>query len=268
MYVRPASPQPIGGVIDDAIKLYRASFRACWPVAAAAAIIGGALSIYLLLHVLGSVVFNPRAPMQAFTAYRQPGVLLIWLAGAAVRLAAYGSMLIYQNELAEGAGTPSMQEALSLTLGRLVPGLLAGLAWWLVIMVGFVLLIVPGFYFLGALCLWPACLFIGRAGPLQSLRQSRELIRGYWWRTTTILTVALILIMVLSAIAGAVIGALIPLLHRDLVAMQLGMQLVGVIVSIFTLSAMPAVLVAVYRDLKLRREGSDLAARLGALPPG
>jgi hypothetical protein len=267
-YVRPASPQPIGGVLDDAIKLYRESFRACWPVAAAAAIIGGALSIYLLLHVLGNVVFNASAPMQAFAAYNQSGVYLIWLAGAAVRLAAYGSMLIYQNELAEGVGTPSMQQALSLTLGRLVPGLLAGLAWWVVVMIGFVLLIVPGFYFLGALCLWPACLFIGKAGPLQALSQSRELIRGYWWRTTTILTVALILIMVLSSIAGALVGALVPLFYRDMVAMQLSLQVVSVIVSIFTLSAMPAALVAVYRDLKLRHEGSDLAARLGALPPG
>jgi hypothetical protein len=268
MYVRPASPQSIGGVLDDAIKLYRGSFRACWPVAAAAAVIGGALSIYLMLHLLGSVVFNPRLPMQAFTAYRQPGVLLTWLAAAAVRLAAYGAMLIYQNALAQAEGTPSMQEALSATLGRLVPGMLAGLAWWVVIMVGFVLLLVPGVYFLGALCLWPACVFIGGAGPLQALRQSRELIRGYWWRTTTILTVALILVMVLSSVTGALFGALIPIFHRDLVAMQLGLQVVAVIVSIFTLSAMPAVLVAVYRDLKLRREGSDLAARLGALAPG
>jgi hypothetical protein len=50
--------------------------------------------------------------------------------------------------------------------------------------------------------------------------------------------------------------------------MQLSLQVVGVIVSIFTLSAIPAALVAIYRDLLLRREGSDLAARLGALAPG
>ena len=270
MYVRPASPQTIGGVLDDAIKLYRASFRACWPVAAATAIIGGALSIYLLLHLLGSVsvVFNPRAPLQALRVYRQPEVLLIWVAGAAVRIAAYGAMLIYQNALAEGEGTPSMRDALNAMLGRLVPALLATLLWWVVITVGFILLLVPGIYFMGALCLWPACLFVGGAGPLASLKQSSELIAGYWWRTTTILTVALILIMVLSSVAGALVGALVPIFHRDLVAMQLALQGVAVVVSVFTLSAMPAVLVAIYRDLKLRREGSDLAARLGALAPG
>jgi hypothetical protein len=268
MYARPAAPQSIGGVLDDAIKLYRASFRACWPVAAAAAVIGGALNIYLTLHLLGSVVFNPRAPMEALTAYSQPGVLLIWLADAAVRLAAYGAMLIYQNALADGEGTPSMQEALGATVGRLVPGLLSGLAWWVVIMVGFALLFVPGIYFLGALCLWPACLFIGGAGPLQALRQSRELISGHWWRTTTILTVAFILVLVLSSVAGGFAGALFPIVRRDPALMQLALQAVTVIVSIFTLPVTPAVLVAIYRDLKLRREGSDLAARLGALASG
>jgi hypothetical protein len=268
MYVRPASPQTIGGVLDDAIKLYRASFRACWPLAAVAAVITGALNIYLMLHLLGSVVFNPRLPMQALAVYRQPGVYLIYLVDAAVRVTAYGAILVYQNALAEGEGATSMREALGLALGRLLPALLAGIAWWVVIMVGFILLLVPGFYLLGALCLWPACVFIGRAGPLQALQQSRELISGYWWRTTTILTVAFILVAVLSSVAGALIGALVPIFRRDLVAMQLSLQVVGVIVSIFTLSAIPAALVAIYRDLLLRREGSDLAARLGALAPG
>jgi hypothetical protein len=268
MYIRPASPQSIGGVLDDAIKLYRASFRACWPVAAAAAVIGGALNIYLALDVLGSVAFNPRNPMQALAVYRQPGVYLIWLADISVRLAAYGAMLIYQNALAEGETTPSMREALGVMLGRLVWALLASLAWWLVIMVGLILVLVPGIYFLGALCLWPACLFVGRAGPVQSLLQSSALIDRHWWRTTTILTVAFILVIVLSAVAGALVGGLVPIFRNDPVDLQIALQVVTVIVSIFTLPVMPAVLIAIYRDLKLRREGSDLAARLGALAPG
>jgi len=267
MYSKPASPQTIGGVLDDAVKLYRASFRACWPVAAAAAVIGGALNIYLALHLLGSVVFNARNPMQALEVYRQPGVYLIWLADITVRLAAYGAMLIYQDALAGGESTPSMSEALGVMRGRLVWALLASLAWWVVLTVGLVLLLVPGIYFLGALCLWPACLFVGGAGPLQALQQSRELIRGHWWRTSTILTVAFILVIVLSSVAGALVGGIVPVFRRDIVDLQVALQLVTVIVSVFTLPVMPAVLIAIYRDLKLRREGSDLAARLGALAP-
>jgi hypothetical protein len=268
MYIKPTSPQGIGGVLDDAIKLYRASFRACWPVAAAAAVIMGAIGVYLTVHLLGAVVFNPGAPLQSFNVYRQPDVLLVYVVDAAVRLAAYGAFLIYQNALAEGDGTPSMQEALGEMLGRLVPGLLATLAWWVVITVGIVLVLVPGIYFAGALCLWPVCLFVGRAGPLKSLQQSMELISGHWWRVSTILFIALVLMLVLSSIAGVLVGALIGIFWRDLMAMQLSLQAVAVIVSIFTLPMMPAALVAIYRDLILRRDGSDLAARLGALAPG
>jgi hypothetical protein len=270
VYAKPTSPQTIGGVLDDAIKLYRESFRACWPVAAAAAVIMGALGVYLELHVLGAVLSSVRSAsqVQVLNVYRQPSVYLVYLADAAVRLAATGAMLIYQNALADGEGTLSMREAIGVMFNRLIPGLLASVAWWVVIMVGFALLLVPGIYFLGALCLWPACLFIGGAGPLQALQQSRELVRGYWWRTTTILTVAVILVMVLSSVAGALVGAVVPIFHRDLVAMQLALQIVAVFVSVFTISAIPAALVAIYRDLTLRRDGSDLAARLGALAPG
>jgi len=74
--------------------------------------------------------------------------------------------------------------------------------------------------------------------------------------------------LVLSSIAGVLVGALIGIFWRDLMAMQLSLQAVAVIVSIFTLPMMPAALVAIYRDLILRRDGSDLAARLGALAPG
>jgi hypothetical protein len=267
MYSKPSSPQTIGGVLDDAIKLYRASFRACWPVAAVAAVVMGAIGIYLELHVLGAVLSNARQPSQVLDVYRHSPVYLAYAADAAVRLAASGAMLIYQNALAEAEGTLSMQQALGVMLNRLIPGLLASVAWWVVITVGFMLLLVPGFYFLGALCLWPACLFIGGAGPLQALHKSRELVKGHWWRTTTILTVAVILVMVLSAVAGALVGAIVPIFHRDLVAMQLALQVVAVIVAVFTISAIPAALVAIYRDLLLRREGSDLAARLGALAP-
>ena len=42
MYVQPAAPRPIGGVIDDAIKLYRASFRTCWPIALIASVVSAA----------------------------------------------------------------------------------------------------------------------------------------------------------------------------------------------------------------------------------
>ena len=48
MYVQPSAPRDIGGVIDDAIKLYRASFRTCWPIALIASVISAATVLYVV----------------------------------------------------------------------------------------------------------------------------------------------------------------------------------------------------------------------------
>src|SRR6185312_2273186 len=40
MYTRPTAPRSIGGVLDDAIRLYRAAFSRCWVLALG----GGVLS--------------------------------------------------------------------------------------------------------------------------------------------------------------------------------------------------------------------------------
>ena len=33
MYVKPTTPRSIGGILDDAIKLYRDAFAKSWPLA-------------------------------------------------------------------------------------------------------------------------------------------------------------------------------------------------------------------------------------------
>jgi ABC-type transporter Mla maintaining outer membrane lipid asymmetry permease subunit MlaE len=132
--------------------------------------------------------------------------------------------------------------------------------------VGFILLLIPGFYAIGVLCLWPVALYGDDAASMQALGVSRDLVKGHWWRTTTILTVSIIIILVFTFIVGLVTGIFSVFTHRDLMAAQLYGQLVGVVANVFALPAIPAVLVAIYNDLKLRREGGDLAARLGALP--
>ena len=47
MYARPTAPLPIGGVVDDAIKLYRESFARCWPIALIGSLIMGTFGIFL-----------------------------------------------------------------------------------------------------------------------------------------------------------------------------------------------------------------------------
>jgi hypothetical protein len=70
--------------------------------------------------------------------------------------------------------------------------------------------------------------------------------------------------MVITFVAGAL--AAVAVASHDLGSIQITIQGVSIVANVFILPMVPAVLIAIYRDLKLRREGGDLAARVGALP--
>ena len=88
---------------------------------------------------------------------------------------------------------------------------------------------------------------------------SRRLIKGYWWRSTIIVSVAIIIFV------GAVVGGFLAALKPGMGTALIVNQLVGLLVNIFVIGWLPSVLLAMYYDLKLRHEGGDLSARVDAL---
>jgi hypothetical protein len=266
MYARPTAPLPIGGVVDDAIKLYRASFQRCWPIALLGAVVMGAFGIFLTFY-LRTVGLSPVG-LAALQVYRQPPVVALYLLQMVLSLAFYGALIASQNALASGEVPLGTAEAIGMGFTRLGRAVMAAILCWVVITVGLVLLIIPGIYFAVVLCLWLVALYADDAGAMESLKVSRELMRGYWWRTTTILTVAFVIILVFSMVVTFVAGALaaIAVVSHDVGSIQLTIQVVSIAANVFILPMVPAVLLAIYDDLKLRREGGDLAARVGALP--
>jgi len=267
MYARPTAPLTIGGVVDDAIKLYRESFRACWPLALLASLVIGSFGIALTFYARtsGTGIAGFAAAM---ALYRQPPVLAFYVLQMVLSLAFYGALIASQDAVANGAVPLSTGEALGVGFTRLGRGVMAAILCWVVITVGLVLLIIPGLYFMVVLCLWLVALYADDAGAMESLQVSRELARGYWWRTATILSVAFIIILVFSMVVTFVAGALaaVAVASHDLGSIQIMIQAVSIVANVFILPMVPAVLIAIYRDLKLRREGGDLAARVGALP--
>lgn len=269
MYVSPAAPLPIGAVIDDAIRLYRASFRSCLPISLVSGVLLGAVSVLLTWRMSQSGLLGAaQTPAGALRMYSQPDFWGLSMLAGLVRFAAFGAVLRSQYALAR-TGTPlPASAATSGMLARLLPAVAGYILMTLVLIVGYLLLLVPGIWLTGALSVWAVPLFCEGIGPVASMNYSRELVRGHWWRTCTILTVALILMLVFSSVIGAIAGAATVLISRDPLLVQLMLQIVGAVANIFLLSMLPAAVISVYHDLKLRREGGDLAARLGALEAG
>jgi hypothetical protein len=106
-------------------------------------------------------------------------------------------------------------------------------------------------------------------GPIDALTGSHKLVWGNWWRSAAILTVGFILVIVIYLAVGLVIGVVSPFIGLgldDVVMYSLvsGM-LIGVLMNVLVMPFFTALLIALYWDLKLRKEGGDLAARVGAL---
>ena len=66
-------------------------------------------------------------------------------------------------------------------------------------------------------------------------------------------------------VVGLLAGVLAGVQRHDLAMAQITIQIVSTAANVFVLPMIPAVLLSIYHDLKLRREGGDLAARVGAL---
>ena len=88
-----------------------------------------------------------------------------------------------------------------LPIGRLIA---IDLLWVVLVMLGFVALVAPGFVFMAWYALVaPAC-EIEDLGVRDSFRRSRELVRGYFWRVLIVIAGLLLAEGLLTSIAGSV----------------------------------------------------------------
>ncbi|HXA41538.1 MAG TPA: hypothetical protein VNV65_01360 [Candidatus Solibacter sp.] len=102
-------------------------------------------------------------------------------------------------------------------------------------------------------------LLLEGARPIASLRRSRALVRGHWWRLFGILVVTYFLAAVISSGVGALAGgiaALAPGLSADVRGAVLLLALA--LTSAMTQPVFPIVITLMYFDLRVRNEALDL----------
>lgn len=258
IYRLPTAPQTIGRVLDAGTKLYLASFSRV----VALALIG---QFAMLVPQMVSHGFSKGTWLGA------DSLSIVGLAAVAV-IASVGPYLAVVQRSWRIANGDDMPAADALRAGfRGIPRvILAGIAYGLVVSLGFLLLIIPGIYLAGALALFLAPLIFENAGALASLSRSRELMRGHWWRGTTVLAVPLILVTVVMLVIQ-----LLPLFmfgidtssgdFKPTPLMEFLSGVIGMFLSGLLGPWSIGVMIALYNDLRLRREGDDLSQRLAGL---
>jgi hypothetical protein len=261
MYVRPSAPRTTGGVLDDAISLYRHSFSSIWPLTLAAAVVSAIPGVFLGLQLSQSRTGGSQAVLAMM---KGPSYWLTSAVMVLIYLAFYGALISALDAFAE-RGNTSLGEALGTGL-KLLPRMVAvSLLVAIILMIGFVLLIIPGIYLWGIYQLAFVALVVERCGVLQSLGISRRLIKGYWWRSAVIITIAVVILIVFSLIGSLANGVAIAVFGFNAFATVLDQSIIGAVLNVFLFPLLPCFLLSMYYDLKLRHEGGDLSARVDAL---
>lgn len=261
MSLMPTAPRSIGGVLDNAIRLYRAVLPKCIPLVLITVVVLAALGAAMAWRFLNVQTGNPLLALQLF---RSPAVWGGYLGILVVSVLVYNTIFVIADTVARGE-RPSLSSALGAGLKRLVPAIFLSVIFLVMVFVGTIFLLLPGIWAWGTFQFAFAVLIVEQAGVFDSLGTSFRLVKGNWWRATTIMTVGFIIMYVLLMVVGIGVGMLSASLRLSLLGTVITQQILTAILNLFMLPFMPTLLLSIYYDLKLRNEGSDLAARLQAL---
>ena len=255
MYQVATAPRGIGQVLDSVFYLTRRSYLRMLPYT----ILSTLVSIAPYSYVLLAGTFDDPVQPGAFgldTSY-----WIVILVMIPVTMFLYGAGIARIESIAQD---DDMGFGASLRIGfvRLGVMLVSSICYGLVTAFGLVLLIVPGLILMNLLMLFVPAVVIDRKGPIAALKHSQNLVWGNWWRVATIATVAVIIMYVLFMVAGVVVGFMAAMNGGDPAFVFLFEIVVTVVSGLLMTVFLYALFAELYREVKMRKTGSDLAVRI------
>ena len=254
----PTTPQSVGRVIDAGTRLFTASLSR---------LVGLALISQLALFAPQIILLMLGKTLEFGSATALTVVLYV---GAMIAFAGpYLGVLVRAWRISNGEDLSFGDAAFA--------GYRVGLRWFaasfmyaLAVLVGTILLIIPGIYLAVALLLYTVVIVAENCTAGASLSRSRQLVRGHWWRSLTVISVPLVLIVVVS-----IVIEVLPLFMLSIdfskgevnasPLLQLSIGAVSALLNGLLTPWSITVAIALYNDLRLRREGDDLSQRLSGL---
>jgi hypothetical protein len=293
VYEKPTAPASIGGVLDDGMRLWRTSLSKTWGFALLAQALTSVPAIIFAPPVVtpaANLSLNERLLLMAGQSSRYSIAFLVFFA---ISYIFRNAVMVRINSIAVGSELTfgqSLSRGLRLTPRTWGMGILIGLT---VALFTIVVVIIGGVFaavLRGAPLLRGAVLGVGSLAAVgfilyisikfviaypalvvddlsatKSIDASWKMTRDHWWRIGAIMMaigIIAIALGVVLAIVGAIVGAT---LNAATPGGVLAVQLTAIVVYSFLGSFSPAMLIALYDDLKLRSQGADLAGRVSAL---
>jgi len=266
-------PMGIGEILDRSFRLYRDNFLAFFGI---------------LLVVNGSIYVVQHLALLAASLLGQAGGATAAAIGAAAAGGMAGIVALVLTPLAQGALTLAVserflgrqlpvKEAYKRIMPRFLSLLGAGFFVWVVVVLGMLLLILPGVYFLFAFLLTSVIVVLEGKKAIAAMGRSRELMRvktekGFFtFRSNTakasiILLIIFSLQIVIVVIAAVMVALIAAAVHSPMGAGQAGLPwaaqaVINGVTTLLQTTTAPFYTIAIillYYDIRIRFEGFDL----------
>ena len=241
-YDRPTDPLHVVDVLVEGFRLFRASIRSLY------------LPAFLLVLIVGAI--NPveipsRDPVASLDFDQNDWFRFI--ASMVAGFYMYAVMTAVVHYVASGApqGVPS---PLSIATRRFPVILAVNLLYVLGVMLGTMLLIVPGIFLFVTLYFSPLLPITEGKGPTESIRGSIALVQGHWWRTFAVAGITITFGFMMGAVSGEFALSLTDRLDSELAAATVSRLTYAAFEAIiYSLSV--CITYALYQDLRMRHNG-------------
>jgi hypothetical protein len=237
----PLRPQSVSEVLDSAFHIFAATLVKTLPYGILLILSGQLVNIYNL--ATGRPL---RSPWHDATSALLS--LVSFIAVAPI----LGATILRQRAIVQGQ--PSFMRVEFARALRLLPQILAVLLLaGLAILLGLVLLILPGLYLWVALSVAMPAMLLEPKGPIDAIKYSLHLIRGHWWRTAVIYAVTLVLMIVFYFLAAILVVVAVQFIRGADVALMTAAA--RVLINLLAAVSFPygvATSLAVFGDLHTR----------------
>jgi hypothetical protein len=191
-----------------------------------------------------------------FASFFSAPVLFAGALSGLASIACSVALVVVIEDVAQGRAV-HMGAALDRGIKRLPTAFVSSLLYGVIVVVGLLLCLVPGIIFMLSMSFALPAITLDDKDAIESLAYSHRLVWGEWWHTASVLGIGLLLPL-LAASLGPSIGVLIVgmLVTSDPETLLIVELVLTAVASFVIAPYVLALMLEVYRDLKLRRRAS------------
>jgi uncharacterized membrane protein len=190
-----------------------------------------------------------------------PQAGVIFLGESILSTILYAAMIYRIDNLVCGR-KDNFGEALLVGIKKIPVSFFAMVLYLIAVLLGTLLLVIPGIFLSLSLAFFMYFIVIENHSAYSAVKASNRLVSGNWWRTMVIYMTPSIILLIIIIVGIALVEIIIPTAG---IMSETYFNLGEIIANLLVGALIPLFYVigfVQYRDLKLRRSGDDLDARM------